>query len=252
MRNLLLVSVATVGLFAGASYTYAQSNRMPGQPAEQSQAPEGGRGQPSQHTAPSPRQQGVTAPAERRPETTGQAPAQHDERHVGPENGAIEHGMKGDRERDMKGDRERPAARQAPEHRRDGKDETTGQAPNDRRDGNRETTQAPNDRRDGNRETTEGPNREVTGQAGRGAAALTPEQRTKIRTTILRERVAPVTNVNFNINVGVVVPRTVEVHPLPAEIVEIEPVWRGYMFFLVGDEIVIVDPSMRIVSMLPA
>jgi hypothetical protein len=30
---------------------------------------------------------------------------------------------------------------------------------------------------------------------------------------------------------------------MPATIVEIEPVWRGFEYFLVGDEIVIVDPA---------
>jgi hypothetical protein len=35
--------------------------------------------------------------------------------------------------------------------------------------------------------------------------------------------------------------------------VEIEPEWRGFEYFLVGDEIVVVDPAtLEIVAVLPA
>jgi hypothetical protein len=35
--------------------------------------------------------------------------------------------------------------------------------------------------------------------------------------------------------------------------VEIYPAWRGYHFFIVGDQIVIVEPgSLRIVAVIPA
>jgi hypothetical protein len=41
--------------------------------------------------------------------------------------------------------------------------------------------------------------------------------------------------------------------PLPQTIVEVEPAWQGYLYFLVGDEIVVVDPySFEIVAVLPA
>lgn len=87
----------------------------------------------------------------------------------------------------------------------------------------------------------------TTGQGaagGRGAANLTTEQKTKIR-TVIKEKVhaQPLTNVNFSISVGTVVPRTVHFYPLPVEIVEIYPQWRGYNFVLVNDEIVIIEPS---------
>jgi hypothetical protein len=41
--------------------------------------------------------------------------------------------------------------------------------------------------------------------------------------------------------------------PVPRGIVEIEPSWRGYDYFMVGDQIVIVDPrSMEIVAVVDA
>lgn len=91
---------------------------------------------------------------------------------------------------------------------------------------------------------------QTTGQAGAGAK-LTTEQRTRITTVIRDQHVAPVTNVNFAISVGSRVPREVGFHTLPAEIVTIYPQWRGYEFFLVRNEIVVVDPrTLEIVAVL--
>jgi len=93
---------------------------------------------------------------------------------------------------------------------------------------------------------------ETVGQAGAGGK-LTTEQRTRITTVIRDQHVAPVTNLNFAISVGTRVPRDVGFHPLPTEIVTIYPEWRGYEFFLVREEIVVVDPrTLEIVAVLPA
>jgi hypothetical protein len=92
----------------------------------------------------------------------------------------------------------------------------------------------------------------TTGQAGAGAK-LSTEQRTKITTVIKSQNVRPVTNVNFSISVGTHVPRNVGFHPLPTEIVTIYPEWRGYEFFLVGNQIVVVNPrTLEIVDVIDA
>jgi hypothetical protein len=86
-----------------------------------------------------------------------------------------------------------------------------------------------------------------------GGVTLTTQQRTTIRTTVLQGSNAPrVTNVNFSINVGTVVPRTgVRLVAVPATLVEIHPAWRGYVYFIVGEQIIIVEPeSHRIVAVL--
>jgi hypothetical protein len=58
-------------------------------------------------------------------------------------------------------------------------------------------------------------------------------------------------SINFNISVGTVVPRTVKFVAVPATLVEIHPAWRGYRYFIVDDEIIIVEPSsFRIVAVL--
>lgn len=105
--------------------------------------------------------------------------------------------------------------------------------------------------RNGNMKT-EGRSNTTVGQAGAGAK-LSTEQRTKITTVIRDQHVAPVNNVNFSISIGTRVPREVSFHPLPAEVVTVYPEWRGYEFFLVRDQIVVVDPrTLEIVAVLEA
>jgi hypothetical protein len=92
-------------------------------------------------------------------------------------------------------------------------------------------------------QTTQSPSGQTTttGQAGAGAK-LSTEQRTKISSVIREQRVQPVTNVNFSISVGTRVPRTVSFHALPREVVTIYPQWRGYEYFLVNNQIIVVNP----------
>jgi uncharacterized protein DUF1236 len=61
-----------------------------------------------------------------------------------------------------------------------------------------------------------------------------------------------VNNVNFSLNVGTVVPRTsVRLVTVPTTLVEIHPAWRGYLYFIVGERIIIVEPnSHKIVAVL--
>ena len=90
------------------------------------------------------------------------------------------------------------------------------------------------------------------GADARGNVTLTDEQRTKIRQTVLTGRDVPrVDRVNFDIEVGRPVPREVRIREVPSTLVEIYPEWRGDEYFVVNDEIVIVDRSRRIVSRVP-
>ena len=90
-----------------------------------------------------------------------------------------------------------------------------------------------------------------TTTGGGSSVSFTTEQKTKIRQTVLTGSAPRVTSVNFDIKVGTVVPRTVRVAPLPLTIVEIEPQWRGYMYFVYHDEIIVVEPgSLRIVAVI--
>jgi hypothetical protein len=93
------------------------------------------------------------------------------------------------------------------------------------------------------------------GRASGGAnVQLTQDQRSKIKDVVVRDRnVARVDSVNFNIRIGVAVPRTVHVAVLPAEVVTIVPEYRGFEYVVVGDQLLIIDPNtLEIVAILPA
>jgi Protein of unknown function (DUF1236) len=54
------------------------------------------------------------------------------------------------------------------------------------------------------------------------------------------------------LSVGTVVPRNVHFQPLPADVVEVMPQYRGYNFIVVREDIVIIEPSTyKIVDVLP-
>jgi hypothetical protein len=81
---------------------------------------------------------------------------------------------------------------------------------------------------------------------------INDQQRTRLSQSFARVNVQPLNNVNFSVSVGVAIPRDVRLHPLPADIVEVVPQYRGYNFVMVRDEIVIVDPATyKIVTVLP-
>jgi Protein of unknown function (DUF1236) len=89
---------------------------------------------------------------------------------------------------------------------------------------------------------------------GKGMASsnvsLTTEQKTTIRNTVINTG-PRATSVNFSVRVGIAVPRTVKFAPVPATIVEIQPAWRGYMYFVYEDEIIIVHPrTLKIVAVI--
>src|SRR6266566_645355 len=217
-RTSLLATCAVVAFVTATGASLAQQERMPqqerGAPAEK-MAPQ---------NSPAGRNQGPDGRAGEsqqnrgRGETTGQAPRE-----------------------------DRPNG--APEQNR-----TTGQAPREDRT-NRSSEQNRLEQQRGRTNRTD--ENRATGQGTAGTTAnidLTPEKRTRIHEVIINERSAPrVSSPNFNVSIGTRVPRTVRFAALPRTIVEIEPAWRGYQYFMIGDQIVIVDPrSMEIVAILDA
>jgi hypothetical protein len=90
-------------------------------------------------------------------------------------------------------------------------------------------------------------------QGARGASVqLSQDQRSKIGGIIGHNTSARVTtNVNFNVAVGVRIPRDVHVEVLPEDVVEIVPQYEGYDYIVVGDQILIVDPdSLAIIAII--
>jgi hypothetical protein len=80
------------------------------------------------------------------------------------------------------------------------------------------------------------------GSAGR--VQLSEQQRTSVSQTILKDtHINRVTNVNVSINVGTRVPRSVRLVGLPASVIAIVPAYRSYRYFVVNEQICIVDPA---------
>jgi hypothetical protein len=94
----------------------------------------------------------------------------------------------------------------------------------------------------------------ATGKASGGRnVQLSETQRTQIKNVVVKDRsVARVDHVDFSVNVGVAVPRSVHIAVLPADVVEIVPEYRGFEYVIVGEQLLIIDPNtMLIVDVLP-
>jgi len=87
----------------------------------------------------------------------------------------------------------------------------------------------------------------IKGTAEKGSAGrvqVSEQQRSNIGQTLVKEKsVNRVTNVNFSISIGTRAPRSVRFSPLPASVIAIVPAYRSYHYFVVGDQLCIVDPA---------
>jgi hypothetical protein len=137
-----------------------------------------------------------------------------------------------------------------------GRVETTGQASHEERRGFVEQRGDTRTRTTNEREINErsraiqdglkGREPTTTGQGAAPARApvnLTSEQRTRLHEVFAGAHDAPrLARVDFDLAVGRRVPRSVRFIPVPEAVFGIEPAWRGYDYFEVADEIVIIDP----------
>jgi hypothetical protein len=251
----LMIAVATAALLAGTSAVFAQQpgGAPGGAPAGQMAPKSPGGGQ-----------------------ATGQ-PAMPGAVHTGAaetkgKNAAEERGeqTKPNRAGEAQPNRNRETTGQAPQNgrqeNRDGDKATGGASEEKRLDQNRATEERgrDNEHKDQNRATEERGrdderNRTTTGQGaapnkGNVSVNITPEKRTQMHQVFTKERSAPrVDRVDFDLAVGTAVPRSVHFVSVPSTIVAIEPSWRGYDYFMVGEQIVIVDPrSTEIVAIIDA
>jgi hypothetical protein len=73
---------------------------------------------------------------------------------------------------------------------------------------------------------------------------LSEQQRKNLRETFRTDaRVNRVTKVNFSLRVGTRVPRQMRLEVLPARVITLVPEYRRYRYFIVDDEICIVEPT---------
>jgi hypothetical protein len=85
-----------------------------------------------------------------------------------------------------------------------------------------------------------------------GLIALDEQEQMRISDIIRRQRIQPLTNVNFSLSVASTVPSSVRLSPISAELANIFPSYRDFSFFVAKQELVIVDPqSYGIVAFVP-
>ena len=239
-KNKLLMAVAAVALIAGTGGALAQQEPPRTAPAEK------------------------TAP--KAPVAT-KAPASEIHQNTVPSGGAIHNGEADTNRKNVEERGDRTKANRVGEGQTGARPETTGQVLPERRDNDRKEQRATEEKKfDGKASEERGSGRDNErdrATIGQGTAPtkgpnanlsvnITPENRTRIHEVFVKERSAPkVDHVTFNISVGTAVPRSVHIVAVPQTIIEIQPTWRGYEYFMVGDQIVIVDPrSMQIVAVL--
>jgi hypothetical protein len=77
-----------------------------------------------------------------------------------------------------------------------------------------------------------------------GRTQVSEQQRSNVGAALMKDKsVNHVTNVNFSIRIGTRVPRSVHLVALPAGVIAIVPAYRPYRYFVVGDQLCIVDPA---------
>ena len=236
MKNRLLVSVAAIALIGGVGAVNAQGgmNREGGAAMQQS-TPSGGGHAGGAATQKGTEQSYGQKSTQSEPKTSGAAKGQR-----------AEDNARGEKSKNLSTENTRDQ-NQKPKN-LSTENETKGSAKAEGREGRNNNLNAEGREGRGNERS-----QMTTGQAG-GGAKLSTEQRSRITTVIRNEHVAPINNADFAISVGARVPRErISLRPLPSEVVTIYPQWRGYEFFLVRDEIIVVDPrTLEIVAVLPA
>jgi len=78
-----------------------------------------------------------------------------------------------------------------------------------------------------------------------GSLNVSKDKAARVRDTLFRSGERTDVDINVNVDVGQALPARVRPRPLPAEIVEIAPEYRGYDYVIVHEQIVIVEPQTR-------
>lgn len=263
MRNILLMSVAAAALIAGSGFASAQG---PNQSREgSSPAPAAQPSAPAEKMAPAEKVAPMKGASETKIPGAG-VKADQVQQKMAPSMGQTEQkaapGIKAGQADQMEPKRATP--KQAQDNLKDGmKPETMGSGTQSQVNPDGKTGldaksagKSTSDVKTGTKssEKVGDAKTSTTGEAAAGGqTSLSTEQRTTIRTVIRQQNVQPEPNVNFSISVGSRVSDNVHFYPVPTELVQIQPHWRGYEFILVGDQIIVVNPQThQIVAVLDA
>jgi hypothetical protein len=244
-----LLMTTTAALLAGTVFAAAQSVQSGGDRertgpnhGQTTQRPAGKESAGQEQVAPNRKAQASPQDRQRgreQPTTSGQGSRDQDGKSLDNKN----EGGKSQTLRQPDNDRQQGHAKQP--------SRTEGQAPRDQGQ-----IQRDQDRQQGQNQREPERNQKGAREGERGGANvtvnLTSEQRTKIRDTVFKEKDAPrVGKVDFSLNEGTVIPRSVKIVEIPQVIVAIHPEWQRYKYFIVNEELVIVEPeTLRIVAIM--
>lgn len=225
MKHKLLIATAAAALLTGTTFVSAQ-DKAPAPPAASERGPMKSE---SRQPAAQGRNGGQATPGQNAQRPDGDRPGM----------------MRGKQAQD--GAPDRGAPQKGATNPRGGDKDRSAQG----RDGRPDRDRSPAAERRDNRPDND---RNRAADSRRGPGNISPEQRSKMRQSFRQHRNAPrVNSVNFNISIGTAIPARVRLAPVPVQVVEYYPRWRGYRFFIAGDEIVIVHPrTLEIVAVLPA
>ncbi len=238
MNKRLLSGISALALIITTNIAIAQQRGEPGSSSgagAPSAAPNGGAASGATGTAPSTsipeRMEPNTVPRTEQPKSDAtkgrstEAPSKGDakdnksagEKNSGTNTKAVE---KGDRERSPSG--------------KDADRKSNSAAETER------TKEAPNAR---DRSAVGGDPKADRSQPAGGRVELSGEKRTQVTTVFAKYRTEARQNVNITVNVGVEVPRTVKLFPVPEDIVVLVPEYRRYRYIVVDDRVCIIDPD---------
>ncbi len=243
MTNRFLMSVAAAALIAGTGFANAQGTGTSRDPSAGSSVQQNA---PSDQTKPSPGMKATQSDEKAAQPGGAKSQRAQDDMKAGAkgEKSAQDNNVKGEKSKSMSSEMN-DKSKAGKDMKAEGREGRMNAEQKGAADSKSQTTQTGQTGQTG--QTTQsqtGPSSQpqtTTGQVG-ASAKLSTEQRTKITSVIREQRVAPATNVNFSISIGTRVPRTVSFHPLPREVVTIYPQWRGYEYFLVNNQIIVVNP----------
>lgn len=143
---------------------------------------------------------------------------------------------------DRKGDKADKAEMNKPDGNRDAKMDSADKAKNASKDRDDNSRNAAN-KLDNSSGTGASEGTEGKGGPKGSVANVTSEQRTKVKGIFTQHRVEPA-HINVSVNIGVAIPRTVHLYPVPEDIVLIVPEYRGYEYVLLDDDrVAIIDPD---------
>lgn len=261
MRKLLISSVATAALVFAAPVAFAQSPEGQQTQTEQRKTPEHvapGHAAPQRGSQLDRRDQSEEGAGKSKRDSSDAAQQEPGGRRPGEAPQSMKKGSTAEKDPSQQKRQGTTAAEQKPEQGAPGK-EHKGQAARAKEGGpgsaTREKgaeaerskgTQSRENAAEGSQKS--GVQQEDQGRApGRAADASHPDisqdKQNRIRQAIRKEHVENVTNADFQVNVGTVVPPRYHFYPLPADIAGIVPEYRGYDYMVVNDDIVIVEPE---------